>query len=61
VLAPSSFVCPHCAQINDTAVDLSQGARQTYGEDCQVCCRPLMLQVHVEDGEAWVDAVPEVD
>ena len=61
MLEPASFVCPHCAQINETAVDPSQGSRQAYGEDCQVCCRPLMLQVHVADGEALVDAVPEGD
>ncbi len=58
---PASFVCPHCAQINDTAVDPSQGSKQAYGEDCQVCCRPLTLQVHVEDGEASVTALPEGD
>ena len=61
MLEPASFVCPHCAQINDTAVDPSQGTRQTYEEDCQVCCRPLKLQVHVEDGEALVQAVAEAD
>lgn len=61
MLEPASFVCPHCAQINDTAVDPSQGTRQSYEEDCQVCCRPLKLQVHVEDGEALVHAFPEAD
>ena len=60
-LLPAIYVCPHCAQSSETSVDPSQGTRQSYVEDCQVCCRPLVLRVGVESGggEAWIEAEPE--
>jgi len=61
MLEPVTYVCPHCAQVNETAADPSQGGSQEYVEDCQVCCRPLRLQVRLENGEAWAEASPEVD
>jgi hypothetical protein len=62
MLEPLSYTCPHCAQVIETAADPSQGASQQYIEDCQVCCRPLRLQVVLdEDGRAWADATPEDD
>ena len=59
MLIHASYVCPHCAQSSETSVDPSQGGAQSYVEDCQVCCRPLVLRVHVADGEASIDAEPE--
>ena len=31
-------------------LDLSAG-RQTYIEDCEVCCKPIEISFDVEDGE----------
>lgn len=59
MLEPLRFVCPYCAQLNETAADPSQGAAQEYVEDCQVCCRPLVLRVGIENGAAWAEATPE--
>ena len=60
MLIPLRFVCPVCASENESAVDPSQGRSQRYVEDCQVCCRPLVLRIGVEQGgEAWADAEPE--
>lgn len=41
--------CPFCGQTDELAIDLGGGERQTYTEDCAVCCRPRV--VHVEPGE----------
>ena len=41
--------CPFCGQTDELAIDLGGGERQTYTEDCAVCCRPRI--VHVEPGE----------
>lgn len=60
MLLPCRFLCPHCAQEIESAADPSQGATQTYVEDCQVCCRPLLLRVTIRQGEASVEASPEV-
>jgi hypothetical protein len=61
MLLPATYICPHCAQASETSVDPSQGATQSYVEDCQVCCRPLILQVGIVDQQARIDAVPETE
>ncbi|MCH7822383.1 MAG: CPXCG motif-containing cysteine-rich protein [Proteobacteria bacterium] len=39
--------CPYCGQNIDLLVDLSV-PQQTYIEDCQVCCRPIIINVAVD-------------
>lgn len=39
------FQCAGCGEWNETTVDESAGARQQYVEDCQVCCKPNVLDV----------------
>ncbi|HYA26280.1 MAG TPA: CPXCG motif-containing cysteine-rich protein [Terriglobales bacterium] len=41
----SGFQCAGCGEWNVTKVDDSAGRRQSYVEDCQVCCKPNLLQV----------------
>jgi hypothetical protein len=45
----ASVVCPFCGQTDELAIDLGGGRRQTYTEDCAVCCRPRLI--HVEPGD----------
>lgn len=42
--------CPHCAEFFTIFLDLSQGSTE-YIEDCQVCCKPIMIKVFIEDLE----------
>jgi hypothetical protein len=49
------YTCPACFATNYLAVDPSAGRRQRFGEDCQVCCRPIAFAVEFdEDGEPRV-------
>jgi Cysteine-rich CPXCG len=41
--------CPFCGEEEELFVDVGGGERQTYTEDCAVCCRPRL--VHVEPGD----------
>lgn len=41
----AGFQCAGCGEWNETSVDSSAGTRQRYVEDCQVCCKPNILQV----------------
>ncbi|HVJ08899.1 MAG TPA: CPXCG motif-containing cysteine-rich protein [Acidisarcina sp.] len=41
----SGFQCAGCGEWNETVVDESAGSRQSYVEDCQVCCKPNVLQI----------------
>jgi len=43
--------CPYCGEPLDIDVDCSVDA-QNYIEDCQVCCRPIVMDVGVDvDGD----------
>jgi hypothetical protein len=41
-------------------IDLSE-AQQEYIEDCSVCCRPIVVNAVVEDGEAYIEVRSEDD
>ena len=41
----SGYQCAGCGEWNETAVDESAGSKQSYIEDCQVCCKPNVLNV----------------
>jgi transcription elongation factor Elf1 len=47
--AASQVACPFCGEEEELFVDAGGSERQTYTEDCAVCCRPRV--VHVEPGE----------
>jgi hypothetical protein len=61
MLPTATYLCPVCAQPNETTVDPSQGNVQSYVEDCQVCCRPLILSVELDEVEPRIVAVAESD
>jgi hypothetical protein len=44
----AGFQCAACGEWNETSVDESAGSRQTYIEDCQVCCKPNVLRVEYD-------------
>jgi len=37
--------CPYCGEIVDVVIDEGGGRRQSYIEDCPVCCRPWQVDV----------------
>ena len=43
------FTCPHCWQKITILLDVSV-PRQTFIEDCEVCCNPLEISYEMEDG-----------
>jgi transcription elongation factor Elf1 len=43
-----SFTCPFCGEEISMVLDLSVH-RDTYVEDCEVCCHPLEISYTVED------------
>ena len=40
--------CPSCGEVITVLIDLSV-TPQTYTEDCQVCCSPMVMCVGVDD------------
>jgi len=43
-----AFACPYCGEEISMVLDLSV-PRQTYVEDCEVCCRPIEITYGAED------------
>ena len=43
------FTCPSCWEKISVVVDCSV-RRQSYVEDCEVCCRPLLLRISCAGG-----------
>ena len=39
--------CPYCREAIQLVVDCSL-PEQEYIEDCQVCCRPITIRVHID-------------
>ena len=59
MLTPCIIDCPYCGEPIEILLDASI-ASQNYIEDCQVCCRPITLQVDIdEDGTPQVRATGE--
>ncbi|EGJ34080.1 MULTISPECIES: CPXCG motif-containing cysteine-rich protein [Moorena] len=44
----AQYSCAYYGETILTFVDLSAGEQQSYIEDCQVCCRPNILYVRVD-------------
>ena len=43
-----TYSCASCGEENETLVDPSSGPRQSYVEDCAVCCRPNVITVIID-------------
>jgi hypothetical protein len=53
--------CPYCGEVISILVDGSVEAQQ-YIEDCQVCCRPIVIVLSVSSrGDCLVEARHEND
>jgi hypothetical protein len=55
------YACAYCGEINETCIDPSSGSKQSYVEDCRICCRPNVLSVHIDSdtGAISIEAVIE--
>jgi hypothetical protein len=55
-----NYVCPTCGEQIVIPLDRSAGADQQYGEDCPVCCNPILIHVEFFDGDdpprVWAEA-----
>lgn len=45
----AEYYCAFCGEPSTTFIDISAGYSQRYIEDCQVCCRPNILYVRIDE------------
>lgn len=58
----AGYICNSCGEEIVVPLDVSQGRRQEYVEDCPVCCNPNVIFVEFEaTGEANVWSREEQD
>ena len=50
------ITCPNCGEPNEVVVDTSV-PQQEIIEDCTVCCRPMVLNIAVDETGAMMIAV----
>ncbi len=43
------FTCPYCFEEISFLIDGSE-SRQSYIEDCEVCCNPIEVEIHLSEG-----------
>lgn len=43
------FKCPYCLEKISMLLDLSIPGEQSYIEDCEVCCRPILINYTCND------------
>lgn len=54
LLLDQSYQCPYCGESLVAEIDPSV-SRQTYVEDCAVCCQPIVLSYVLDDDETVVE------
>ncbi len=57
----AEYSCAFCGEVSTTFIDLSAGMSQRYVEDCQVCCRPNILYIHVDEETLEVEIETEYE
>ena len=48
ITEPTNIDCPYCGQTINILIDCSV-SEQDYIEDCQVCCRPISMDIHIDN------------
>ena len=56
----ASYICDSCGEEIVVPVDLTQGTRQQYTEDCPVCCNANLITIEIDpDGTPALRAESE--
>ena len=51
LLPEKEFFCPYCGSENNISLDGGQGRQYSLVVDCEICCRPIVIQVKMIDHE----------
>ena len=46
--------CPYCGEVIGVRVDQTGGSRQYFIIDCEICCRPIQVEVDI-DADGYVN------
>lgn len=43
------YNCPYCMALISLRIDATGGSRQSLVVDCEVCCRPIAIEIDIEE------------
>jgi len=46
-----NFDCPYCGVENSVRLDVTGGNKQSFVQDCVICCQPIQITVQFENDE----------
>lgn len=50
------FGCPYCGELITIRVDETGGRKQYFVTDCEVCCRPIGIEVDI-DTDGYINLI----
>jgi len=53
------FHCPYCGSTNFLTIDQSGGHKQEFVNDCEMCCKPMLLNIIVEENIVCINVEKE--
>ena len=56
-----TYSCAFCGEDNEVLADPSGARRQTFTEDCTVCCRPNLITLAFDGDDVRLDVVQEYE
>jgi len=53
------FHCPYCGSTNFLTIDYSGGNKQAFVNDCETCCKPILINTTVEENIVCINVEKE--
>jgi hypothetical protein len=53
--------CHYCGEAVNLEIDESGGSRQTFIQDCPVCCQPWQVEVWLDPETGWTATLKKAD
>jgi len=53
------FHCPYCGSPNFLTIDYSGGNKQEFVNDCETCCKPMLIKIIVEENLVYINVEKE--
>jgi transposase-like protein len=53
MMKPLPLNCPYCGEAVELEIDESGGNRQSFVQDCPVCCRPWQVEIRLDQENRW--------
>jgi len=61
MMEPMQLICPYCGEPVELDIDECGGSRQSYIEDCPVCCRPWQVEIRLDLEDNWNATLQKTD